>query len=668
MQKIIFTTIFFIISQLIISQNYKVGKVSKSELQEKVYPLDSSANAAFLYRNRKTYFKYSQGDGFKIITEVHERIKIYNHEGFKWATKVISFYNPSMRSEKVTISNAKTFTLKNGKIESFKLKKSDVFDEKENKYWSSKKFTMPNISDGCVVEWTYRITSPYRSINDVELQSEIPIKKIECKIEIPEYYIFNIKETGYLPINIQNLRSNKTIILQNKTKTKVNKYNIKTNFSTDKIDYFSNNAVITKSNVPALLEEPFVNNIDNYKSAIHYELATLKWPNQPLKNYTQNWEDVAKAIAKSSQFGGELNKTSYFKDDLDKLKQNSGNKNQLMIAIFEFVKHKIKWNGTYGKYSYNGVRSAYKKREGGVADINLVLVAMLREAGINANPIILSTRSHGIPIFPTLEGFNYVIAGVEIENNVLLFDATEDNSTPNVLPLRDLNWNGRIIRDNGSSTWVNLISKPAELNTITQININKEGEVQGLKRTVYKNYEALNFRNKFGKVKEEDIIAKIEENNENIEISDFRITNKNKIYKPLTEMYKFISEESVDVIGNKMYFKPLFFMAETENPFKLENREYPIDFGMPNSNKKIVSVSIPEGYAVESIPKSFAIGLPDNLGVYKFSVSQAGNKISIISLFKINSTIIPVSYYPQLREFYKQMIAKNSEQVVLKKV
>jgi len=665
MQKIIFTLILFILSQFVISQNYKVGKISKSELQEKVYPLDSSANAAFLYKKRNTYFKYVQNEGFKVITEIQERIKIYNHEGYKWATKAISYYNPSMNAERVTISNAKTYSLKDGKIESYKLKRDAVFDVKENKYWATKKFTMPNINDGCVVEWTYRITSPYTSIDAVQLQYEIPIKKISCKIEIPEYYVYSIKETGYLPINIQKLQKNKTIVIKDKTRSggKV----VKTYYSTNNINYISNTTVIDNSNVPALLKEPYVNNIDNYKSAIHYELATTKWPNKPLKNYTQSWEDVAKTISKNSEFGGELKKTSYFKDDLEKLREKFPNKNKLMLAIFEFVKHKVKWNNTYGKYSYNGVRTAYKKGEGSVADINLVLVAMFREAGIQANPIILSTRSHGIPIFPTLKGFNYVIAGVEVENNVLLFDATEENSIPNILPVRDLNWRGRIIRDNGSSTWVNLITQPAKSNTTVQVTINEDGEVEGLERAQYMNYEAYYFRNKYGKVKDEDIIGKMEEENGNIEISDFKIMNKNNLYKPATIMYKFDSEELLDVVGDKIYFKPLLFLSETKNPFKLETRDYPIDFGMPNDNRKVVSITIPGGYAIESMPESFAIGLPDNLGVYKFSVTNTGNKINVISLFKINTSIIPTTYYPQIKEFYKQMIAKNLEQIVLKK-
>ena len=45
---------------------------------------------------------------------------------------------------------------------------------------------------------------------------------------------------------------------------------------------------------------------------------------------------------------------------------------------------------------------------------------MLNKAGFKASPVILSTRSNGIPIFPTIDGFNYVIAAIEIENDFVL--------------------------------------------------------------------------------------------------------------------------------------------------------------------------------------------------------------------------------------------------------
>ena len=79
---------------------------------------------------------------------------------------------------------------------------------------------------------------------------------------------------------------------------------------------------------------------------------------------------------------------------------------------------------------------------------------MLRYAGLNANPILVSTRSNGIPLFPTTDGFNYVIAGIEVQDAVILLDATERNSFPNILPNRALNWMGRLVRKDGSSSSV----------------------------------------------------------------------------------------------------------------------------------------------------------------------------------------------------------------------
>jgi hypothetical protein len=644
MKKIISTLIILIVTNQITAQDYKFGKVSKDELQEKSYPKDSSANAAYLFKKRKTYIAIF-GGSVKLITEVQVRLKIYNQEGFDWATKKINLYG-STKSKRESVSNLKavTYNLINGVIVKTKLDKKNIFRDEKNLKLTQQKFTMPNVKEGSVLEWMYRIYSPYfYNIDDVIVQYKIPVKKYETKLLLLDWLNFNKRQKGYYPFKIKE-----TV-----------KYNH---------DFGTNEKVIEigEENVPALREESYVNNIYNYAAGLKLEVASFIAPELGVyEKYSQTWEDVSKTIARSSEFGGQLKKTSYFKEDLTALRNKYSNKNELMIAIFEFVKYKVKWNNTYGKYSYNGVRDAYKKGEGSVAEINLILVAMLRAADINANPIILSTRSHGVPIFPTLKGFNYVIAGVETENNIILFDATEENSTPNVLPLRDLNWKGRIIRENETSTWVNLIPKPADLNANIQITINKEGEIQGMERTQYKNYEALNFRNKYRKVKDEDIISKIEEDYGNIEISDFKIVNKKNIYKPVIVMYKFFTEEGIDVAGDKMYFTPLLFMAETKNPFKLEKRDYPIDFGVPNSNRKNISITIPDGYVVESIPESFAIGLPDNLGVFKFSVTQVRNKINVISLLKINSPVISATYYAQLKEFFKQMIAKNTEKVVL---
>ncbi len=671
MKKILSIIILVLMASRIIAQDFKYGKVSKEELEEKYYPLDSSANAAVLYKNRQTYFDYQQNIGFMVITEIHERIKIYNKEGFDWASKNINYYNSSSDKEKIIGLKATTYNIENNKIVETDLSKKDVFDQESNKYWSQQKFTMPNIKEGCVLEWNYKIISPFKRIEDLQFQYEIPVKKIEAKIEIPEYFVYNRRHKGYYPITSNEETKGSTISLFDRTREggDSRQRNVTSTVTETKVNYITKLEYYNATNIPAMIEEAYVSNLDNYKTAIQYEYSELHWPHEPIKYYTTSWENVVKTIYDNFDFSSEIYKSNHFSEDLNLVLAASPTDSQKITGILELVKSKIKWNDYNGLSKFNGTKKAYKEGIGNVADVNLNLVSMLNKAGFKANPVILSTKSNGIPIFPTIDGFNYVIAAIEVDNDLILLDATEEYSIPNVLPSRDLNWQGRILRENGSSAWVALTpSKPSETNSKMSIVFNDQGIIEGVKRTQYNNLNALNYRNKYAKIKDDDIISKVEAENGTMEILDFRITNKNEIYKPIIEMYKFSSEDLSEKIGDKIYFKPLFFDALTKNPFKLEKRDYPIDFGTPFLVDNMVSIEIPEGYVVESFPENIAIGLRENYGTYRFNIKIEKNMINVYSLLQISTPIFPSTNYDEIKEFYKMIVNKNLEQIVLKKV
>jgi hypothetical protein len=661
----------FAIVQVSFGQNYKIGQGSKEDLQEKAYPLDASADAAYLYKNRKTYFEFVEGDGYVVITEVHERIKIYTVEGYNWATKSIRYYNAnsSGNSDKLSIKGAKTYTLKNGKIETIKLSNKEIFNEEINKYYSRKKFTMPDITEGCVVEWSYKLTSKYKEINDVVMQYEIPIKKFDLNIEIPEYYIFSKKHVGYLPIKIKENKQNKKVLFAYRSKEQSVR-GIPSNSKREKnfVDVLTTYHKLEKNNIPALSKEPYVNNINNYRSLIKYELASIKWPNEPAKNYAQTWEDVARTIFKNSNFGGQLEKTGHLNDDVTELKSKLTTLPTKLFGALDYVKSKIKWNGNYGKYAEKGLRKAYKEGVGNIGDINLTLVAVLNELGINANPVLVSTRSHGVPVFPTLSGFNYVIVVAETSQGLVLLDASEKYSLPNILPLRVMNWNGTIVRKDQTVGFVDLASSMKSVEELSlSYKISVDGIIEGLSRNIYSDYAALKYRNSFGNLKEETIISKIEEKSDDIEILNFRLSNINNMSKPVIELYKFEKEEGIEIIGDKMYITPMLFETTDENPFKIDTREYPIDFGMPWEEKINISVSIPEGYKVESLPENIAKGMSEDLGSFIYSLKNESNKIQITSIIKINQGVISASYYQEIKEMFKQIVSKQTEKIVLSK-
>jgi hypothetical protein len=274
-----------------------------------------------------------------------------------------------------------------------------------------------------------------------------------------------------------------------------------------------------------------------------------------------------------------------------------------------------------------------------------------------------------VSLFPTLEGFNYVIAMVEsASGNYVLLDATEVYSVPNILPVRALNWNGRKVTKDGNSSWIKLTSSEHALeeNTV-MVKITDDMTVEGLIRTKYDNLNALHYRNTNNHIKEENLIPKLEEKYK-FEIEDYKVVNKKILGKPVFRSAKFISEDLIEEINGKLYIEPVLFLTTYKNPFKLEEREFPIDFVSPWKDVNRVSIEIPEGYKIEVLPEPLAISLPDNLGVFKYQVLQKGGKISTISILKFNNAIILPQYYAHLKDFYRQMVQKQSEKIVLVKI
>ncbi|MFD2568703.1 DUF3857 domain-containing protein [Pseudotenacibaculum haliotis] len=642
MKRMIMSLLLVASATVVFSQDYKFGKVSKEELLEKSYEKDSTAAAAYLYKYRRTYYTYSSHDGYILMTEYHTRLKIYDKEGFDKATKEISYYRPeSGNVEKVTGIKAYTYNLEDGKIVKTKLNSKDVFQTKASKYISKKKITMPNVKEGSVVEWKYKITSPYpTSIDDLEFQFDIPVRKLYYSISILESLKFNTLSKGFYTIAPEIKRTSGNVI---------SKYN--------------------GENIPALNDdEPFVDNIKNYRGGLKYELTSIQPPNSIPKFFSTSWDKVTKQIYSAKSFGGELNKSGYYKDDLASLIAGKSNSLEKIALIYQFVKGKVKWNGYYGKTSDAGVRKAYKTGVGNVADINLMLTSMLRSAGLNANPVLVSTRNNGVPLFPTIDGFNYVITMVNVGEGYVLLDATEKYGLPNILPVRALNWNGRVVKKNGSSSWVSLkASSPATEEHFVNVKMDfDEAVTEGMIRSKYSNLSALNFRNRYNSIKEEEILTQMQDKYD-IDVENFKVSNKLDLGKPITRMVKFSSEDLIEEINGKIYISPMLFFTQKVNPFKAKERKFPVDFASPWKDKFNITIVIPEGYTVESLPEQMAVGMRDNIGVFKYQVKHSGNKISVVCMTEFNEGKISPVYYQELKEFYKKLVEKQLEKIILVK-
>jgi hypothetical protein len=562
-----------------------------------------------------------------------------------------------------------TYNLVDGKIEKTKLKSDGLFDEEVNKYWGQKKITMPNIKVGSVIEYKYLIKSVrYAELTEWSFQSNIPVNFSEFITHIPEYFVYNPNFKGYISPKISSEKNNKAISYSHKQK--VNKgIGLATASSIEKLEFSETNTTYLAENLPAMKAEAFVNNINNYRTSISHELSIIKFPNQPYKTFSSDWNSVAKTIYDYDDFGIELNKTGYFEEDLKAVTTGLTSSEEKISAVFNFVKTNIKWNDYYGYSCNDGVKKAYKDKTGNVAEINLMLTAMLRYVGLTANPVLVSTRSNGIALFPNRTAFNYVIAAVETPNGFVLLDASDKFSTPNILPFRALNWIGRLIRKDGTSEEVDLMPKVTSNDVVTMnYEVDANGLVSGKLRRQRTDYNAMEFRKNIDDVKEESYLEKLENDNDKIEINGYSRTNEKELKLPVIENFSYAGSNFSEIIGGKIYVNPMLFYTDSENPFKQENREYPIDYGYPFMDKYAINIQIPDGYKVETLPAATIFSMADNLGSFKFMTSLSGNIIQMSVMYQINEPIISSDNYSMLKEFYQKMIEKENEKIILAKI
>ncbi len=363
-----------------------------------------------------------------------------------------------------------------------------------------------------------------------------------------------------------------------------------------------------------------------------------------------------------------MNKSNYYKEALEPLNLEGNDTPLKTSKIFNYVKSKVKWNGHFGYLAEKGVKKSFKEGAGNVADINLALISMLRSCNIDANPVLISAKGNGIPLAPTRTGFNYVICMVKSDDGYFLLDASDVNSTFNVLPEYILNWQGRVVREDGSSNWISLQPKKPSLEIATiDVTIASDLNIGGKFRARFTNYLAKKNRDKFGSMNNEDLVKQFEQNNGDIIIEELKVENENEPNKPYNLSFDYTLNNEVDSVGDNIYLDPLLFLSLKENPYKLEKRFYPINLDFPTRKKYIVNIAIPKGYSVVTIPQSVIYRLPEENGEFKYRIKQLGDVLPISMDLKLNTSFIFTKDYENFKMFYDAMIKKQAEQIVLTK-
>jgi hypothetical protein len=662
-----------------IQKTPKLGKVSMDEMKSTICPIDSSAQGYYLFEKGSTDFVYRnttirEGDtgsdkGFQLVFKNHTRIKILNKAASYLGDFEIPLYNSGQNKEKITAIKGITHNLENGKIVETKLDTKQIIYEEKTDHITIVKIAMPEVKAGSVIELEYEILSDFLfNLQEWYFQRDVPVLYSEYLVGIPEYFHYKPSVYGYYPVYNSINTLPKTIRFIHTYRTEGYVTQSKQNEYEER--YQEKRTTFYANDVPAFRKERFLKAAKNYLTRMTFELEGTQFPRSAYESYSNSWKDVSKELLEHDRFGRALNRDNFIDQEAQLIKAASANEMEMISKAFLHIQSKIKWNGRTSLLATKNLKQAWEEGQGNSADINLALISLLKAMEIKAFPVVLSTQSNGmLPLsHPSLTDLNYVIAMAEVEDQTYLMDATDPLSSINMLPVRCLNDKGHII-DPMKSGEINLTT-PNSFTTYTQasLKLKADGIFEGLARQEDSGYAGMLKRKQF--VAEDDslsVIEKLEKEFPGIKIKSQSFTNLNTTQESLIDSFEITMNGQTDLIGDMLTFSPLVVFRTEDNPLKLENREYPIEFSYPSRELIMCSIEIPDGYEIESMPDPIRLAMEDMGMQLTFSVAQNGNVLQAFSDFRINRLLFLPAEYESVKSTFAFLLNKHSEKVVLKK-
>ncbi|RIV26950.1 DUF3857 domain-containing protein [Fibrisoma montanum] len=630
----------------------KFGKITVDQFTSP--SVDSTAEAVVLYDLGEVNIDVVSNELWLEFTR-HTRLLIRRKSAYPRATVQVSTRRGrNGQHEFLGSVEGYTYNLVNGDLAITKLTKDGQFSEKASEDVWLEKFTLPNVREGSIIEYKYTIRTPF-SVNynprTWRFQQDIPVNWSEYRIVIPNYFYYKMILGGYLPLAV-NEKKNQTVAL----------------FTGQP----SANAIAYRfavKDAPAFQDESYITTDDDYLSKIDFELASYLLPGRGLHDLSISWEALDQTLVDHPKFGGQYKRAGFLQETAQRLLSQHTDTLSRVTAAYDFVRQSIKWDEQPGVLSEN-IKRVFDAKKGDAADINLLLVALLREMNIEANPVVLSTRSHGRvhEAFALLRMFNYVVAHVTVGGKDLLLDATDPYLKPGMLPLHCLNGIGRLVRPKlGRLVSLAPIHSDIESKSAT-LTINADGDMTGTITHSHSGYSAWSAQKKFATEGRTKYLDAEQKKRPAWQVNQVEVAGAERQSTIFNVTYTVAIPEACSRVGDRLYFKPMITESRLENPFKDPKRLFPVDFGVMIDETFSATYTLPDGYEVDELPKMINVKLPNNEGRFLYSVGLNGRQLQLVSRVSLRKPLYFAEEYPYLRELFSQIVVKHAEQVVLKRV
>ncbi|MEN8157761.1 MAG: hypothetical protein ABFS10_12485 [Bacteroidota bacterium] len=593
-------------------------------------------------------FIYWSGEGFSYVFERTMQFKINSSSGLDWAEIEIPLYQGKDDHEKLNDVSIKIINADDQRVWHYEKKDLDIYEEVYNKNYLLKKFAVPNAKEGSVIEVSYSTKSPYLYyLEDWMFQYDIPVLYSRLEVAVVPFFEYALlkrgphKLTSFYHYDSPEVKKARTTPYRERT------YHF----------------VMTE--VPAFEDESFITSRNDYIDRIDFQLRKQIMLNGQTIEHMTDWFKVNKELLSDDNFGKYVKSASKLSKDVAGLhKLQGGDRYETINGITSQVKQTIKWNGKKRPYAASKAKQVFEEKEGSSAEINLFLVGMLNAAGIEAYPLLLSTRDHGrvYKDKPMLTNFNDVIACIPNGEGYILRDATNPLYPDDQLPVRCLNGEGLLVKKDvekwvplGTASWQSQIRHqvlleplPGEQSLNSIIDISATG------------YDAVAYKKRVG-----DDPDEVEELFGNDLISDFdSVSIQSGTTAEDSFNVRIITKLPLENIGDHMFIHPFAALSEQENKLTRKSRSYPVDMVYEKSRIFRSEIRIPEGYTATFVPEKYTFN-NDLITLNYLPELSENNVLNITAEIRFHKRIYPPKDYKKLRYFYSDMVKRFNEKIIL---
>ncbi|HRH60958.1 MAG TPA: transglutaminase-like domain-containing protein, partial [Chitinophagaceae bacterium] len=490
--------------------------------------------------------------------------------------------------------------------------------------------------------------------------SDYPKLWSQYTVEVPQFYDFVILKQGFVPYVIDSSNASRA------------SFNIVDAGGIGAMQTFSFQAntvqhIWAQKNIPALKDEEYVTTLDNYISKVEFQLSSIRYPERPPIPILHDWYTIANDMMKDEDFGLELTRdNNWLKDDVKAATANAKNDEEKIRNIYTDVRETYNCIDDEAIWMSQPLKKTQQSKKGNVADINILLAAMLKVAGFEVHPAILSTRDNGFPyeVYPIMNQYNYVITEVKAADNIYVLDASDKDVGFNHLPLKCYNLSARVIADPPVLIEFSADSLH-ETKLTTAFVMNDEKGMSGSFTTQYSYFNSQDVRKAVEKYGKENYFTAIKKSIAlEAEMSNSQIDSLKIPDEPVTVKYDVTFKAGEDDV---IYFDPMLGNGIKDNPFKAAERYYPVEREYCTDETYLLNMEVPKGYKVDEMPKSARVNFNENEGMFEYIIAQGGGRIQLRCRVVLKKATFAPDDYESLREFFGFIVSKQAEQIVFKK-